>query len=101
MIFDDVYTMLRTIVDVPGPFPAKWRHSFTRGERGPPLWWYDESFHPSRPLASLVNGHNLDLVPFQKEPFLKLLQGMLAYEPTSVSEGDYKEHVVFGVLPGS
>ena len=82
MVFDNEYIMLGTIVDVLGPFPAKWEHSFTGTEYEPVFWWYDKSFQPSRPLASLVHDHCPYLLPSQQETFLKLLQGMLAYEPT-------------------
>ncbi|TAQ91209.1 hypothetical protein B7494_g391 [Chlorociboria aeruginascens] len=85
MVFDNVYIMLGTIAGVLGPFPATWEHAFTcrdQTEYDPVLWWYDESFQPSRPLASLVNKHSPHLLPSQQETFLKLLQGVLAYEPT-------------------
>jgi serine/threonine-protein kinase SRPK3 len=82
MVFDNVYIMLGTIVDVLGPFPAKWENLFTWTECEPILWWFDESFQPGRPLASLVNNHCPHLPPSRQEEFLHLLQGMLAFEPT-------------------
>jgi serine/threonine protein kinase len=82
MVFDNAYTMLGTIVDVLGPFPAKWEPLFAWTEYKPVSWWYDKSFQPSRPLASLVSDHCPHLLVSQQETLLKLLQGMLAYEPT-------------------
>lgn len=81
MVFDNVYVMLGTIVDVLGSFPEKWKTAFTVREREPVQWWYDESFRPHRPLASPVHGNCAHILPSQQETLLRLLQGMLAYEP--------------------
>ena len=72
IVFDNVYITLGTIVNVLGSFPKRWEHlcvyrDQTEFETVP--WWYNESFKPSRPLASLVSEHSPHLLPSQQEIF--------------------------------
>jgi len=100
IVFDNVYIMIGTIVDVLGPFPVEWKQSFTWTEWDPIVWWYDKTFQPNRPLASLVKGTCAQLLPSQQDTFLNLLQGMLIYEPTQrLSAKDITRHPWFSEYP--
>lgn len=99
IVFDNVYIMIGTIVNVLGSLPKRWEHLCIyrdQTEFEHVSWWYNESFQPSRPLASLVSEHNPHLLPSQQETFLNFLRGMLAYEPTQrLSAKDIIRHPWF------
>ncbi|RFU33797.1 hypothetical protein B7463_g2524, partial [Scytalidium lignicola] len=99
MVFNNVFIMIGTIVDVLGPLLKRWEHLWVyrdQTEYEPVLWWYDESHQPRRSLASLVSEHNPQLSSSQKEMFLKFLRGMLTYEPTQrLSAKDITRHPWF------
>lgn len=89
MMFESFELLLGTLRFTLGTFPEAWRNRYSDeyasdilNGQGAPKIWFDEEVPLEWPITSLVHEKASHLSPHKRDQLLRLLQAMLAYEPS-------------------